>query len=187
MSSDVIMNFSRFEQEVQEARSRLKIIQEDTADSPTRLQEWHLETIAELSYAIEELDVALEEMRLQNEELIVARQEVELKRQHYQELFEFAPDGYLVTDNRGMIREANRAVGAMLNVAPQYLVGKPIDIFISSSDRDLPNSKWSQITKLLENCCCNSNNNGHKHSASRLLANNWELYIQPRQQEPAVE
>ncbi len=103
MVSEIMMNFSRFEQEVQEARKRLKIIQEGTKDSPNSLQDWHSETIAELSYGIEELDVALEEMRLQNEELLVARQEVESKRKHYQELFEFAPDGYLVTDKRGMI------------------------------------------------------------------------------------
>ncbi|MCU0534553.1 MAG: PAS domain S-box protein [Hydrococcus sp. Prado102] len=184
MSSEITMNFTRFEQEVKEARNRLKILQEDRIDSSERLQDWHSETIAELSYGIEELDVALEEMRLQNEELIVARQEVELKRQHYQELFEFAPDGYLVTDKRGMIQEANHAAGRLLNVPQKYLVGKPIDIFISSCDRDLPNSKWSQITKLFEGCCCYSNNNGQKHSASNLLANNWEIYLQPRQQEP---
>lgn len=186
MVSDVMMNFSRFEQEVQEARDRLKIIQEDTLDSPSSLQEWHSETISELSYAIEELDVALEEMRLQNEELLVARQEVELKRQHYQELFELAPDGYLVTDERGIIQEANRAAAALLNIASKYLIGKPIDIFISPSDRDCPDSKWLQITRSFEDCCCHSNHNGCKHPASPLLINNEEIYLQPRQQEPLL-
>ncbi|HBY80229.1 MAG TPA: PAS domain-containing sensor histidine kinase, partial [Cyanobacteria bacterium UBA11148] len=49
-----------------------------------------------------------EEVRLQNEELIVARQAIEAERQRYRELFEFAPDGYLVTDIYGLIQEANR-------------------------------------------------------------------------------
>jgi len=38
-----------------------------------------------------------EDLRVQNEELAAARQAVETERQRYQELFDFAPDGYLVT------------------------------------------------------------------------------------------
>jgi len=52
----------------------------------------------ELGTASEELQIAIEELQQQNEELAFAQAAAEAERQRYQELFEFAPDGYLVTD-----------------------------------------------------------------------------------------
>jgi PAS domain-containing protein len=66
--------------------------------------------------ALEELHVALEELHHQNRELVVAWEAVEEERRRYQGLFECAPDGYLVTDVHGIIREANRAAARLLNV-----------------------------------------------------------------------
>jgi PAS domain S-box-containing protein len=60
---------------------------------------------------------------------------VEVERQRYQELFEFAPDAYLVTDTLGVIREANRAAGLLLNVEPRYLAGKPLVNFFPAERR----------------------------------------------------
>src|SRR5688572_18373607 len=56
------------------------------------------EPFEEIHSALEELLVADEELRQQNEALAAAREALEAERQRYQELFEFAPDGYLVTD-----------------------------------------------------------------------------------------
>ncbi|WP_375515644.1 PAS domain S-box protein, partial [uncultured Nostoc sp.] len=89
----------------------------------------------ELQQALEELQVVEEKLREQNEELAVARELVELERQRYQDLFEFAPDGYLVTDTAGIIQEANRAVAILLAVRQKYLVNKPLSIFIPHQDR----------------------------------------------------
>jgi len=44
---------------------------------------------------------------------------VEAERQRYQDLFEFAPDGYLVTDAQGMI-QANRAAAKLLNAKQEF-------------------------------------------------------------------
>src|SRR5215813_12324963 len=86
------------------------------------------EIFSELQTSLEELRVAEEELRQQNDELIISQQTVELERQRYRDLFEFAPDGYLVTDTAGMIQEANRAAGTLLGVLQQALVGKPLVI-----------------------------------------------------------
>ncbi|CAA9401470.1 hypothetical protein AVDCRST_MAG94-5938, partial [uncultured Leptolyngbya sp.] len=51
---------------------------------------------------------------------------MEAERQRYQELFEFAPDGYLVTDAQGKIQEANLAAARLLNIEQRFLVGKPL-------------------------------------------------------------
>lgn len=90
---------------------------------------------AELSQAYEELQVTEEEIRQQNEELRVTRQALEAERRRYQELFEFAPDGYIVTDEQGVIEQANQAACDLLGVRDEYLRGKPLSIYVSSPDR----------------------------------------------------
>ncbi|MGH7766644.1 MAG: GAF domain-containing protein, partial [Candidatus Binatia bacterium] len=88
------------------------------------------ESLEELSTAHEELRVAMEELRWQNDELIATRSLAEEQRRHYRELFEFAPDGYLVTDTAGIIQEANHKAGQILGVRDRFLMGKPMIIFI---------------------------------------------------------
>ncbi len=68
-----------------------------------------------LRNTLEELHVADEELRQQNEELMAVRQALETERQHYLNLFDFAPDGYLKTDFEGMIQEANYAAAVLFN------------------------------------------------------------------------
>src|SRR5688500_3844073 len=54
-----------------------------------------------LNITLEELRTAEEKIRTQNEQLAAAYDVIAAERQRYQELFHFAPDGYLVTDEHG--------------------------------------------------------------------------------------
>ena len=92
------------------------------------------ETMESFSEIFEELHVAEQELRQQNEELVETRQRIEDERQRYQELFEYAPDAYLVTDEKGLIQAANQAAGELINVPSAFLSGKPFLIFISEDD-----------------------------------------------------
>lgn len=94
-----------------------------------------LETFEEFAVSLEELCVAQEVLLQQNHELERTRTQVEVERQRYQNLFELAPDGYLVTDGAGIIEQANRAAAEILNVPHMYLIGKPLTIFIPDSER----------------------------------------------------
>ena len=76
-----------------------------------------------------------EELRAQNEELFQTQAAVENERKRYQELFEFAPDGDLVTDIHGNIFEANQAAVKQLNTPLAALVGKPITDFVHPQDK----------------------------------------------------
>ena len=96
----------------------------------TERQGWVTETLEELSVGLEELQVASEESRLQNEELAMARHHAETDRQRYLELFDFAPEGYVVTDLDGTIQEANRAASTLLSVPQRFLPGKPLTLFV---------------------------------------------------------
>ena len=91
-------------------------------------------SIEELQVALEELRVAEEELREQNEHLYAAHEAVALERQRYQDLFEFAPDGYLVTAASGVIQEANHTAAQLLNTPGRFLLGR---ITFTTSDRVL--------------------------------------------------
>jgi PAS domain S-box-containing protein len=112
----------------------------------------------ELQQALEELQVVEEELREQNEELSIARELVELERQRYQDLFEFAPDGYLVTNAAGVIQEANRAAAILLAVRQKDLVNKPLILFIASQDRQTFATRLNNSQQVQE----------------------WEVYLKPR-------
>src|SRR6185436_18725171 len=89
----------------------------------------------ELHSAFEELRAAEEELRHQSDSLATARERVEAERWSYQELFEFAPDAYLMTEANGTIREANRAACALLGMAHGALIGGPLALFVSEDAR----------------------------------------------------
>jgi PAS domain S-box-containing protein len=93
------------------------------------------EAVAELQTSIEELQVAEEELRVQNAQLSIAMDSVEAGRRAYYELFEFAPDAYLVTDLRGAVSEANSRASDMLGVQQRFLIGKPLIVFVAPESR----------------------------------------------------
>jgi PAS domain S-box-containing protein len=89
----------------------------------------------ELVLAFEELQVAEEELHVQTEELTVARTLLESERLRYRALFEHAPVPYIVTDQHGVISDANRAATAFLRVPQPHLQGKPLVVFVSPARR----------------------------------------------------
>ena len=90
---------------------------------------------AELTVAQEELGVTMEEIQQRNEKLRATRRELERERQRYQELFALAPDGYVVTDARGMIQEANQVASELLGVSAASLAGKPLVVYVAPEDK----------------------------------------------------
>lgn len=95
------------------------------------------QSFEELQIALEELQVAEEELHRQNEELLAAHLVIETERLRYQELFEFAPEGYLVTDTYGVIREANQKAAQLFGISPSKLRGKALVSFIQLETRSL--------------------------------------------------
>jgi PAS domain S-box-containing protein len=88
-----------------------------------------------LGVSVEEMRAVEEELRQQTDELAESRLAVEVERQRYRDLFDFAPDGYVVSDTAGVVREANRAAGDLLGVPAPFLSGKPLAIFIPFEER----------------------------------------------------
>src|SRR6266536_696843 len=103
---------------IRDLQQQVDELHERMAKSRTQPPVSSVEATAELDTALEELQVAGEELRQQN-----------------QELFNFAPDGYLVTDAAGIIREANHTAAALLNLSQSFLVGRPLLLFIAKVER----------------------------------------------------
>ena len=84
----------------------------------------------ELHAANEELAAAEEELRVQNAELSVANEDAGRERARYSNLFESAPDGYVVTDAEGTIKVCNRAAALMLGQTAEDLNRRKLSFFL---------------------------------------------------------
>ncbi|MBN3895863.1 MAG: EAL domain-containing protein [Nostoc sp. NOS(2021)] len=135
------MNVDGFSQQIDKLRSQVQGLLQCNETKPNSQQEI-------ITEAFEELNIAMEELLTASEELEVTRAAVEKERQRYQDLFEFAPDGYLVTNTTGTIQEANHAAATLLGVHQKYLVGKPLILFIAQADRQSFNSQMNNLQEL---------------------------------------
>lgn len=120
---------------MKETQERLQELERRTRQLPPQTRASLSEALEEWRNTLTELSAAGEKLRAQNEALLMARYGVEAERQRYQELFEFAPDGYLVTDANGKIHEANRSAAALLNVPLSQLIGRLLAAFVAPDGR----------------------------------------------------
>src|SRR5687767_1446257 len=118
------MNLDMFAAEITSARRRADQLKRRYGDA--RGDPAAEEALAELLTVLEELRVAEEELRAQIDELAEAQLATEHERRRYQQLFDLAPDGYLVTDPEGLVLEANLTAGNLLESEARFLIGKPL-------------------------------------------------------------
>jgi PAS domain S-box-containing protein len=123
------------EAKIGRSRERLELLRRQVEREGVRPESPLAEAVEELGHTLEELSVTLEELETANEGLAQARQEAAEHALRYQGLFRSAPDAYLVTDARGVIREANQAAEAKLGREARYLVGKPLLVFAAKEHR----------------------------------------------------
>ena len=154
-------NLDEFGRKLNIVRDRAVKLQNQHCQSPSQPQPLTSQALAELETALEELHVAEEEMRVQNDQLAIANLQIRAENQRYHDLFEFAPDGYLVTDNAGIIREINYAAAKLLNASPSYLTDKPITNYVQLDERRAFRDRLNQL-----------------HNTDRVTE--WEVKISPR-------
>jgi PAS domain S-box-containing protein len=155
----------RFDEVITAVRQRLDTLQKQAAATPQNRKLIMSEALQDLSITLEELQIADEELRQQNEELALARQLAEVERQRYQELFDFAPDAYLLTDRAVIVQEANHAAAALLAVPQQHLRGKPLLVFVDQAEQQALYDHLRRLSRPGE-------------------VSNWEMRLRPRRGEP---
>jgi DNA-binding NarL/FixJ family response regulator len=88
-----------------------------------------------LQNTTEELRCTIEELRITTEEQIEQHRQLECEQLRYQNLFDLAPDGYLVTDLSGNILEANQAVLELLLISREFILAKPVVVFVAPDNQ----------------------------------------------------
>jgi PAS domain S-box-containing protein len=91
----------------------------------------------ELRSALHELHTHQIELELQNEELRQVQEELVESRDHYIDLYDFAPVGYLTLSDNNLIVEANLTLADPLGVERKSLLGRPFSQFIDYEDQDV--------------------------------------------------
>ena len=84
----------------------------------------------------QELHVQQAELEQQNEELRQINLEVELSHRRYADLFEFAPVGYVVCDEAGLITQINKVGCEQLGTGSSQLLGRHLSLFVDPRQRD---------------------------------------------------
>jgi PAS domain S-box-containing protein len=129
------MTKASFDLRLLAARQRIQALNQRAAVAPQPSQPLLDEILEEFSITLEELSVAHEELQRRNQELATSSWVVAVERQRYQELFDCAPNGCVLTDPKGIIHEANQAAAALFKVRQDFLVGKPLALYLQESDR----------------------------------------------------
>jgi signal transduction histidine kinase len=157
---------SEFHQRVEALRTQItQFYAQDPSNQGSDQPDTPAELLEALYNALEELGVSEEELRQQNEELLETRQELEDEFSRYSDLFDSAPDGYLVTDYGAAILAANHTASQILNIDPGFLVQKPLYTFVAEEDHKL-------FIKLLESLRLSGD------------VRNWRVAVQPRKDLP---
>jgi PAS domain S-box-containing protein len=157
-----VLSLGEYVRTLKERWERLRACAADDAASTAPIL---AEALEGLQTSEEELAVADEEIRAQNEELIATRARLEREVWAHRDLFERCPDAFFVTDARGVIRMANAAAAALLNISQSFLVGKPLINFVARAD-------------------CNALRNALVAMNEATTAMSVELRLRPRHKQP---
>jgi PAS domain S-box-containing protein len=93
-----------------------------------------LDNLHEIVAREEELGATIDDLRAQIEVLTRSFTLLERERSMYVDLFEQAPDPYVVTNLMGSTQDANIATCKLLSVARDFLQGRPLISFVAQQD-----------------------------------------------------
>lgn len=91
-------------------------------------------TIEKARTLMHELEVHQVELEMQNQELREAQHLLEDARDRYTDLFDFAPIGYLVLNEKGVIENINLTACTMMGMDRSIIKGKPFSTYMSGNE-----------------------------------------------------
>ena len=91
-------------------------------------------TMKKAKTLMHELEVHQIELEMQNQELRETQHHLEDARDRYTDLFDFAPIGYLVLDEKGVIENINLTACTMMGTERSLIKGKPFSAYMSGRE-----------------------------------------------------
>ncbi len=117
-------------------QQKLEMLREKALSRITALPAVESESFEdEIRKLLHDLHVHQIELQLQNEELRQAQSDLERSRDRYLRLYHSAPVGYVVMDSAGMVLQANKTYGNMIDEEIAALLNKPLTHCIHADDR----------------------------------------------------
>ncbi len=151
-------------------RERLENARQDLHDLTDRVGGLPQESQPAVSEVLDELRTVLRELQSLAGALVRPSEDLRstllvLRTEHelYENLFDLAPTGYLLTDRAGTIGQANRSAELLLGVQRGCLVGRSLTTFVAEDHRD---ESVAQLTAL---------------EADETDQASWEARIQPEE------
>jgi len=123
------------------------------------------QTSAEMRQLLQELQTHQIELEMQYEELLQAQTEAQSAHVQYEDLYEFAPIGYLTLTGNGVIQQLNLAAAQQLNGMRNRLQGQPFASFVSPAYQGQFEQFWKAVQQADHRMGC-------------------ELELQPRGSQP---
>ncbi len=95
--------------------------------------------------ALYELRVHQIELELQNEEVRSAHAELDIQRSRYFDIYDNAPVGYCLVNDRELVEEANLTLANMLGVTRSDLIKQPFFRYLQQDDRHVFHQMCQQL------------------------------------------
>jgi diguanylate cyclase (GGDEF)-like protein/PAS domain S-box-containing protein len=109
-----------------------------------------INTAPSIEGLLEQLHTLQQQLQQSNNKLAITHLNLAVQQRRYQDLFNFAPDGYLVTDPSGVIYEANQTIAQLLQVDQQQLVGQSLPTLVEPTQRQEFEQQWQQLLSAHE-------------------------------------
>ena len=132
-----LQRLARLRERADRGRQRLARLRERAEQEGQKPDSLLLEAVEELGQALQDLSITLEDLSSTQEGLAEAKLEAQRHGRRYLDLFQFAPDAYVVTDELGVIRAGNAMAEQKLGRSLRSLKGKPLTPLVAQGDRDL--------------------------------------------------
>ncbi|MDF5717474.1 MAG: response regulator [Rhizonema sp. NSF051] len=150
------MSQEEFTQRIQIIRQQIEALQRYIHTISKPIQQQHVtEAIEEITSSLgnlqllqEENQTSLELMEVIQEELRLQNEYLAVECQSYYDMFQFAPDAYLLTNEQGIILKANHSAAELLNVLPQFLISLPLANFVAQAERSVFRTKLNQLSQI---------------------------------------
>ncbi len=102
---------------------------------------------SEIKKIVNDLRVHQTELEIQNDELISAQKRLSRSKQHYQNLFNNSPIGFVIIDKLFMIKRVNITFAEMFDQSPMDFINLP---FANLTEKESKNIYYSRIRAIIK-------------------------------------